>query len=922
MSIVIENINEINEILCSNIDHFVDSERSVLAQNIILKLRIFLEAIIIKIFEDDKGIIIDELSYNTALTPALAYIRQTTKYRSLHSFHKLLGGPAHFAERRDAAETLIIKYYRYLLIIKKEMKTRFGLSLLHNLYKFPLNTDHHLDEYYKEISEKIKTVSGPVNPRFNNRYYIYKVKPFFIEEEIYYEVVFSEAEDRANKFNTIVAYTKMDILSNYSVRLEIKDSAINVFGNVVSIFIITGWEVSIRPCEFQNMLSVFNVYKNINQKHVIYKNLMSYLTENNVPMTFILEMDDTTFDEFKNKMITNKNLILHILELLTNARKIIKNEKPGSNILRYLFFRFRNVIIKDQSREFGRYARGLVNSNYKLSNLKLKNEAIPFDEMPIATSLPNHNPRLTDVLRCIPSENREHEFFARSLTNIVEEKRILFVKKDELPFTNIDNLIAVFNNAVRQYQSHREILQYREFLYIRGYEENVVHIIKKLQQYGAAGILNYTNSAKPWIDSNMHIVKSEEKAYALLNLFSESSVVAIYGSAGVGKTTFINSIASFFENSEKMFLANNNPAVDNLKRLVKAPNSKYSTINKFKYKRDEHDENFLFIDEGSTVSDRDMVAVLNKTSARLIVLVGDIFQIEAINYGIWFNIVQYFLSNNAKVELATTHRTSDEKLLKLWKEVRNLTNKDDLENNILELMGQYRYSEELSEDIFRKQSDDEIILCLNYEGLYGVNNINRLLQIRNPERAHEWGIYTFKVGDPILFNDMSSRYGPLLYNNLKGTIHEINQELFGIHFKILLDKAIKEEDLVPGITIAGNHENGNTIINLYIHKSSALDNEDDVGESHLIPFNLAYAVTIHKAQGLEYDAVKIVITNEIEERISHNIFYTAVTRAKRILKVYWSPESRNKVISNLKSLNNPKDAILLSRKRGIKLAKK
>ena len=33
-----------------------------------------------------------------------------------------------------------------------------------------------------------------------------------------------------------------------------------------------------------------------------------------------------------------------------------------------------------------------------------------------------------------------------------------------------------------------------------------------------------------------------------------------------------------------------------------------------------------------------------------------------------------------------------------------------------------------------------------------------------------------------------------------------------------------------------------------------------------------------QAQGLEYKSVKVVITEDIDEKISHNIFYTAITR--------------------------------------------
>jgi len=76
----------------------------------------------------------------------------------------------------------------------------------------------------------------------------------------------------------------------------------------------------------------------------------------------------------------------------------------------------------------------------------------------------------------------------------------------------------------------------------------------------------------------------------------------------------------------------------------------------------------------------------------------------------------------------------------------------------------------------------------------------------------------------------------------------------------------------------------------------------------MVPFQVAYAVSIHKAQGLEYDSVKVVITNESEERISHNVFYTAITRAKKKLKIYWSPEAQNKILSGLEIKFNKRDA--------------
>ncbi len=48
--------------------------------------------------------------------------------------------------------------------------------------------------------------------------------------------------------------------------------------------------------------------------------------------------------------------------------------------------------------------------------------------------------------------------------------------------------------------------------------------------------------------------------------------------------------------------------------------------------------------------------------------------------------------------------------------------------------------------------------------------------------------------------------------------------------------------------------------------------------------------------------------------ITHNIFYTAITRAKEKLKIYWSPETEKKVLENLKIKNCHKDISLLRTK--------
>ena len=107
-----------------------------------------------------------------------------------------------------------------------------------------------------------------------------------------------------------------------------------------------------------------------------------------------------------------------------------------------------------------------------------------------------------------------------------------------------------------------------------------------------------------------------------------------------------------------------------------------------------------------------------------------------------------------------------------------------------------------------------------------------------------------------------------------------------------------------------NEEEEKSLISFCVRKLKSADEEgEDFGT--IVPFQVAYAVSIHKAQGLEFDAVKIVITDEVEELVTHNVFYTAITRAREKLKIYWTPEVEEKVINRIKPRDISKDVEIL-----------
>ena len=171
-----------------------------------------------------------------------------------------------------------------------------------------------------------------------------------------------------------------------------------------------------------------------------------------------------------------------------------------------------------------------------------------------------------------------------------------------------------------------------------------------------------------------------------------------------------------------------------------------------------------------------------------------------------------------------------------------------------------------------------------------------------------------------MFNE-SNIFSPLIHNNSKGKIFGIVPSEHEIKFDIELEESINEIDAGEyDFELIGESEAGKSIISFAVSKHRTTDEDDEDNNSTVVPFQVAYAVSIHKAQGLEYDSVKIVITNENEERITHNIFYTAITRAKNRLKIYWSPETEQSVLEQLEVKSSQKDAYLLSQLSSLTMA--
>lgn len=900
-----EHIRIIDNKICKNIEMMDASARGILSQNILSDLRNLVEYTSLKAFS--KGSAID-LSYDN-IKAANHYVKTISELNFLNKFHKLLQiSTSHYTLDEDSSERLMLKYYEHMLKIKNFLDEKYGMEILSNIHKFPNNMDSNLLEYYEKIAEKIShPSSGGYLNDYRDRYYIHKVKPFFINQKIYYEVTFTAANERTSKFDRIIAFTDIDIISNYAVKLSLKNDNIDILGKKMPIQIIEDFEVSIRPCELNNFARIFGIKTKISTGYREYKGLMRFISTTGMSLSDFIDTQDSYYNEVKS-IIIQKVKTPKLFEVLDKCRDIVKKKQPGSNILKYLLYRLNNKIIKSQISQ---------RNCHLLSDLYLDYKCIPFDQMPFNSSPKDHNPRLIDLFDCLDITGREHELFARLIKNNTEiEGQLYTSKKDITDFENIDELINEYNNKLYSKHQNRKIEEYRGNLYIKGYEDDTVKIIENLTELSAEGIDGYSSSVEFWLQNTAHSIDCEEKKTALKNMFEHSKVALIYGAAGTGKTTIINHISNFFNDEKKIYIANTNPAVENLKRKVQASNCSHYTVAKFlSYSNYDTDCDMLIIDECSTVSNRDMRAIINKSTFRLLVLVGDVFQIESIRFGNWFNIASSFIPKTSVFELKQPYRSKSESLLNVWGKVRRL------DEDILEHITRNRYSSNLDESIFEHTREDEIILCLNYDGLYGINNINKFLQGSNPNKPVPWGVQIYKIGDPILFNE-TNRFHPLIYNNSKGKIVDIQVFEREIQFDIQLDRPINEfQSAGYDFELINESGNPNSIIRFSVNKYKSTDEDDDGTSDDIVPFQVAYAISIHKAQGLEYKSVKVVITDEFGEQITHNIFYTAITRAREKLKIYWTPETENKILKNFNKKMMEKDKALLSAKNNLRKIK-
>ena len=670
--------------------------------------------------------------------------------------------------KEGQAERLMLKYYNYLWEIRRFMRENYNKSILENLEKFPLDLDTVDSEYYEKVAKQIENIDLTKRNVRVSRYYVHKITPFFVNGERYYEITLQLAGVYSTKYNRVTVYSKMTITTYYSIQIAYTETELELWGIRNNIKVLNDWKVAIDPTCLNKLSKMLMKHTKINRNYQEYVNLMEFLTETGMNLFELINMRKERFSQIYNRVFGTTNTHDFGDVLIQIRREYSKSScKVGKNTIGYAMLHMRDEILEDL----------LPNKFYpkRISEkLFVSSRCYPFEKNPMIANLVGTKTIKKDKESIIEllDDSKVVSLVQPYMTidNLISETGELLFKKSEI---GSDAVIENYNTSLDDWERDKGyfIIEKEGLVTIASYYDTTINILKRLLQLTHNVSLDRQEENERFIKNCGIKFDDIDKKIALKHLFVNSNIMLIYGAAGTGKTTLINYISRMFGNARKLYLTKTHTALQNVIRSLdkNIDNCDFEIIDSITRSNSAVIHDIVFIDECSTIDNRTMELLLGKISNdALIVMSGDIYQIESIDFGNWFFYAKDIVkAKGASIELSSTWRTEKEELKGLWKAVRE---KSTIVTEMLSMEGPF--SENLGENIFHLD-EDEVVLCLNYDGKFGLNNMNQYFQNANTNsKAFSWEEWSYKIGDRIIFTN--TRRSTLLYNNLKGTIINIS----------------------------------------------------------------------------------------------------------------------------------------------------
>jgi len=465
----------------------------------------------------------------------------------------------------------------------------------------------------------------------------------------------------------------------------------------------------------------------------------------------------------------------------------------------------------------------------------------------------------------------------------------------EIDFYDSYNLAVKENELFEYFKNEREYVFLPDYYYA---EQYIADRIKLLRDFTSPEDFNF--DAMIDIEEEEHKIKYEKLQRKAITSAISKGLMIMTGGPGTGKTTTLNAIISIFEKQgfNVMLAAPTGRAAKRMsdltgydaKTIHRLLEVEFDVGGKQKFKHNENNPlecDVLVVDEMSMVDVLLFESLLRalRLGCKLI-MVGDSDQLPSVGAG---NLLGDIIASRTitVIELKEIFRQAQQSCIVtnahkiVSGEYPDLTKKNN--DFFFFQRSEYDKAIQLIVDLTKTRlpnaykyspMDDIQILTPSRKGVTGSVELNKILQkeLNPPDKSkpeYKSYLYTFRVGDKVMQTK----------NN------------YDIIWR-------REDEQGTGIF------NGDIGRIVNINKASMTAVIEFDGRVASYPFDilsqveLAYAITVHKSQGCEFEAVIMPVLGGFEKLYYRNLLYTAVTRARKLLILIGSQEKINSMVDN------------------------